>query len=97
MTVYAIAQGRVDDREQFDRYIAASIPTLEAHHSVVLALDEKPDAVEGGVAYPRTVILQFASSQAFYAWYNSAEYTAARKLRETASTGTFILVQGFDK
>ncbi|MFT4591395.1 MAG: hypothetical protein ACI80M_000710 [Gammaproteobacteria bacterium] len=97
MTVYAIAQGRVDDREQFDRYIAASIPTLDAHHAVVLALDEKPDAVEGDVMHPRTVVLQFASHQAFYAWYNSAEYTAARKLRETASTGTFILVQGFDK
>lgn len=97
MPVYAIAQGRVDDREQFDRYIVASIPTLEAHKAVVLALDEKPDTVEGDVAYPRTVILQFASSQAFYAWYNSAEYTAARKLRETASTGTFILVQGFSE
>ena len=97
MSVYAIAQGRVDDREQFDRYIAASIPTLEAHKAVVLALDEKPDTVEGDVAYPRTVIFQFVSRQAFYAWYDSAEYTSVRKLRETASTGTFILVQGLDK
>ena len=96
MTVYAIAQGRVEDREQFDQYIAASIPTLEAHQAVVVALDETPDVVEGDVVYPRTVILQFASSDAFYSWYNSPEYTAARKLRETASTGTFILVQGFD-
>jgi uncharacterized protein (DUF1330 family) len=96
MTVYAIAQGRVEDREQFDQYIAAAIPTLETHKAGVLALDETPDVVEGDVSYPRTVILQFASSDAFYAWYNSPEYTAARKLRETASTGTFILVQGFN-
>jgi uncharacterized protein (DUF1330 family) len=96
MTVYAIAQGRVEDREQFDQYIAASIPTLETHKAVVLALDEMPDVVEGDVSYPRTVILQFESADAFYAWYNSPEYTAARKLRETASTGTFILVQGFN-
>jgi uncharacterized protein (DUF1330 family) len=96
MKVYAIAQGRVDDREQFDRYIAASIPTLETHKAVVLALDEMPDVVEGDVSYPRTVILQFESADAFYGWYNSPEYTAARKLRETASTGTFILVQGFN-
>jgi hypothetical protein len=35
----------------------ASIPTLEAHDAVVLALDETPDVVEGEVVYPRTFIL----------------------------------------
>jgi uncharacterized protein (DUF1330 family) len=36
-------------------------------------------------------------AKVFYARYNSAEYTPARKLRETASRGIFILVQGFNE
>ena len=95
MTVYAIAQGRVDNREQFDAYVVAAGPTLDAHNARLLALDETPDVIEGEVAYPRTVILEFTSTAAFYNWYNSAEYIAARELRKTASVGTFILVPGF--
>ena len=95
MTVYAIAQGRVDDREQFDAYVTAASPTLEAHGARLLALDESPEVVEGEVSYPRTVILQFESEQAFHDWYDSPEYRAARELRGTAVAGTFILVQGF--
>lgn len=94
MTVYAIAQGRVDDRAQFDDYAAAAGPTLEAHGVELMAMDESPDVVEGQVPYPRTVILKFDSTDAFYRWYNSPEYQAARKLREPAVEGTFILVQG---
>jgi len=95
MTVYAIAQGRIDDRAQFDAYVAAAGPTFAGHDVKLLAVDESPKVVEGEVAYPRTVVLQFESSAAFFRWYDSPEYQAARKLRETAAVGTFILVQGF--
>lgn len=94
MSVYAIAQGRIEDRQQFDRYVAQAIPTLEAHRVKLLALDEAPAVIEGRVEYPRTVILEFESVQAFHAWYDSAEYRAARKLRREAHVGTFILVKG---
>ena len=95
MTVYAIAQGRIDNREQFDAYLAAAGPTFAGHDVKILASDETPDVVEGEVPYPRTVIIQFNSAATFYRWYDSPEYQAARRLRETASAGTFILVQGF--
>ena len=97
MPVYAIAQGRINNREQFDKYVAAATPTLAAHNALVLAVDETPDVIEGETPYPRSVILEFQSAEAFYAWYNSPEYTAARKHRETASTGTFILLQGLSQ
>jgi uncharacterized protein (DUF1330 family) len=93
MSVYAIAQGRIDDREQFDQYIALATPTLEAHNVKLLALDEHPTVVEGETQYPRTVILEFESSDAFFNWYNSDEYKAAREHRLSASEGRFILVE----
>ena len=51
--------------------------------------------MEGEIEYPRTVIVQFDSAAAFYRWYDSPEYREARKLREHAAVGTFILVRGF--
>jgi uncharacterized protein (DUF1330 family) len=44
--------------------------------------------------YPRTVILEFESEEHFYRWYDSPEYRAARRHREDASVGRFILVRG---
>jgi uncharacterized protein (DUF1330 family) len=95
MTVYAIAQGTITDRDAFDRYLAQSGPTLLAHGARLLAVDEQPTAVEGEIDHPRTVIIAFDSAEQFYRWYDSAEYRAARQARESASRGRFLLVQGF--
>ena len=54
MTVYAIAQGKIEDRERFNQYIAEATPTLIAHDANVLALDESPVIVEGSVDADRT-------------------------------------------
>jgi len=96
MTVYAIAQASVDDQETLDEYVAAAIPILQAHQVKMLSFDESPAMIEGSVEHPRTVILEFESEQAFHVWYESPEYQAARRLRENASRGTFILVKGLD-
>lgn len=96
MTVYAITQASVDDQETLDEYVAAAMPILQAHQVKILSFDESPAIIEGSVEHPRTVILEFDSEQAFYSWYESPEYQAARRLRENASRGTFILVKGID-
>lgn len=93
MTVYAIAQGKIEDPEKFARYMAEAMPTLEPHNAKVLALDETPIVIEGTVDYPRTVIVEFESEAAFRRWYDSPAYQAALALRLDASVGTFILVK----
>lgn len=96
MPVYAISQASVDDQETLDEYVAAAMPLLQAHQVKILSFDESPTMIEGSVEHPRTVILEFESAHAFRDWYESPEYQAARKLRENASRGTFILVKGLD-
>ena len=95
MTVYAIAQGRITDREQFQKYLAKSGPTVAAHGGKVLAVDETTMSIEGEADYPRTVIVEFASKEDFQRWYESPEYQDAIKERTDASEGRFILVEGF--
>jgi uncharacterized protein (DUF1330 family) len=93
MSCYAIAQSSVTDPEQLDRYLAAAMPTLVSHGVTVLAFDEAPTAIEGDLEHPRIVILKFETEQAFYDWYDSPEYCAARELRKDAAVGTFTLVK----
>jgi len=94
MAVYAIAQSRITNPDQFSRYLEAAGPTLSAHGAKLLAIDEQAKAIEGATDYPRIVILEFESAEHFHRWYDSPEYVAARQHRLSAAEGTFILAQG---
>ena len=94
MSVYAIAQGRIDDPELLRRYVAQAIPTIEQHGGKILAFDESPEIVEGQIAYPRTVILEFESREALGAWYDAPAYPAALPLRLESAPGTLVVVDG---
>jgi uncharacterized protein (DUF1330 family) len=94
MPVYAVAQGRIEDRDMLDQYIAKVIPTIQSSGGRILGFDESPDVVEGEAPYPRTVILEFPSREAFRAWYDSAEYQKILPLRLESTPGTLIVVNG---
>ena len=50
--------------------------------------------MESDVGYPRTVILEFESQEAFRAWYDSDAYQAILPLRLHSAPGTLIVVDG---
>ena len=94
MPVYVVAQGRIENREMINEYVAKVIPTIQSGGGRILGFDEVPEVVEGEVEYPRTVILEFPSREAFRAWYDSADYQAILRLRLDSTPGTLIVVNG---
>ncbi len=94
MSVYVVAQGRIEDRKLLDDYVSKVIPTIQAGGGRILAFSESPEVVEGEVAYPRTVILEFPSQEAFRSWYDSPDYQAILPLRLDSTPGTLIVVDG---
>lgn len=94
MPVYVIAQGRIEDREMLDQYVAKVFPTLQAGGARILAFAEEPEVVEGEVPYPRTVIIEFESKEAFRAWYDSPDYQEILPLRLNSTPGSLIVVDG---
>ena len=95
MSVYAIAQGKIENRNMLDEYVAKVLPTIDSHGGRVVAFAEIPEIIEGTTDHPRTVIVEFSSRDAFHAWYNSPEYQEILPLRLDSTPGTFILVDGF--
>jgi uncharacterized protein (DUF1330 family) len=94
MPVYVVAQGRIEKREMLNQYVAKVIPSIQSGGGRILGFDESPEVVEGEIEYPRTVILEFPSREAFRAWYDSAEYQAILPLRLESTPGTLIVVNG---
>jgi len=94
MPVYIVAQGRIENREMLNEYVAKVIPTIQAGGGRILGFDESPEVIEGDVEYPRTVILEFPSREGFRAWYDSADYQAILPLRLQSTPGTLIVVNG---
>ena len=94
MPVYVVAQGRIENREMLDQYVAKVIPTIQSGGGRILGFDESAEVVEGEIAHPRTVILEFPSREAFRSWYDSADYQAILPLRTKSTPGTLILVNG---
>ncbi len=94
MPVYVVAQGRIENREMLDQYVSKVMPTIQAGGGRILGFDESAEVIEGEIAHPRTVILEFPSQEAFRSWYDSADYQAIIPLRQESTPGTLILVNG---
>jgi uncharacterized protein (DUF1330 family) len=95
MSVYVIAQGKIENRELLNQYVGKVMPTIASHHGRIIAFDEQPEVVEGPIEHPRTVIIEFPSMTAFHAWYDSPEYQQILPLRLKSTPGTLIVAKGF--
>ncbi len=92
---YWIARVDVHDLEQYKLYVAANgapLAKFGARFVVRAGAFEAPEGSSRG----RNVVIEFPSYQAALDCYRSAEYQAAIRLRQPASTGDLIIIEGYD-
>jgi uncharacterized protein (DUF1330 family) len=94
MAVYLVTSVEVTDPEIYTGYTAAGHAAVLRHGGRFLAEGAAPVAVEGDWLPKRMAIVEFPSAEAAMAFYNSAEYTAARAKRAGAARFNMILVPG---
>jgi uncharacterized protein (DUF1330 family) len=94
MAAYIIADVRVIDPVAYEEYRRQVSATLERYGGRFLVRGGAAQSLEGGWEPQRIVVLQFESSEHARAWYNSPEYAPLLRLRQAASEGRFILVEG---
>jgi uncharacterized protein (DUF1330 family) len=90
---YVISRVDVKDPEAYARYVLAGTKAIAAHGGRPLARGGRHEALEGK-ARARNVVLEFDSYEAARAYFHSAEYQAARALREGAAEMEMVLVEG---
>ena len=92
---YWIGHVDVTDAEGYKGYMIANQAPFGRFGARYLVRGGTCEVVEGR-ARARTVVLEFPSYEAAVACYNSADYQAAKRLREGKGEVDLIAVEGYD-
>jgi len=93
---YVVAQISVTDPEQYKRYIALVLPTIEVFGGEFLARGGKSVSYESDPVGDRNVIIRFPSYENAHNWYHSEEYREAKQLRQSASVSIQNIIEGVE-
>jgi uncharacterized protein (DUF1330 family) len=96
MPGYVITNYTINDPETFEKYPPAVGPTLAQYGGKLLVADQGVRAVEGSPK-PVIVVIEFESVEAAQRWYDSAENTAVKGLRTSATEGWLAIANEFVK
>jgi uncharacterized protein (DUF1330 family) len=92
---YVIARVTVTDADKYAVYAKMAGEAIRKHGGKPLVRGGKFEELEGP-ARARNVVIEFESFEKAKAYFHSTEYQAAKKEREGAATGEFVVVEGFE-
>jgi len=93
MAGYFVANYTITNQAEYQQYIAAVGPVLQAHHAEIVVIDRDSVLLEGSAGQV-TVVLRFATKAAAQAWYESPEYQAIKHLRTDNTDGIGVIAEG---
>jgi uncharacterized protein (DUF1330 family) len=94
MSGVLIGQVRVTDAEKYKEY-AARVPAVVAQYDgTYVVRGGSMEVVEGHWEDLRMVVITFPSLERAKQWYNSPEYAPLIAIRQSASEGNLMLVEG---
>jgi len=94
MSAYVVAIIDVRDPARYAEYIKMTPGTIAAFGGRFIARGGRAEKLEGDVAVNRVAVLEFDTYEKAKAWYESEGYRMARAVRQSASVGSLILVEG---
>jgi uncharacterized protein (DUF1330 family) len=91
---YMIANYNIKDPATFQKYMDAAGPLAPKYNGKVIVFNTNATAVEG---QPKSVmaIAEFPSLADAQRFYNSPEYSEAKKLRIAATEGSVVITEQF--
>jgi uncharacterized protein (DUF1330 family) len=96
MAAYFIAQYVVKDPGLYGEYQKGAGPTIQASGGKLVSFDAAAETIEGTPPGPQTVVLEFESTEAAKAWYESPEYQAVVGKRLAATEGFAVISQSMN-
>ena len=96
MSAYIIVEVTIHNQEQYEEYKKLTPASVAAYGGRFIVRGAKTECLEGDWNPERIVVLEFPTLERAKEWYNSKEYTAAKKIRHQNATSRMLLVQGYD-
>ena len=94
MAAYVFAQIEVTNPALYEEYRKQVLPVVTQYGGKFIVRGGKVDSKEGDWKPQRMIALEFPSMEQAQKWYHSPEYAPLITLREKASKGKLILVEG---
>jgi uncharacterized protein (DUF1330 family) len=94
MPAYLIADVEVIDQDRYAEYRRQVLPLVQRHGGRFIVRGGRHEVLEGPWRPQRVVIIEFPDMAALKTWYDSAEYRKLIALRQDASRGSLIAVEG---
>jgi uncharacterized protein (DUF1330 family) len=94
MAAYVIAEIDITDPQAYEEYRRQVPGVIAQYGGKYLARGGKTEALEGGWSPKRIALLEFPSLEQALKWYRSPEYAPLIKLRQRASKGRLLVVEG---
>jgi uncharacterized protein (DUF1330 family) len=96
MTHYFVAQIKINDQEEYEKYLENFDEIFSKYNGEYLAIDESPTLLEGNWDYTKSVLIKFNSKEEFKAWYYSDDYQKILIHRLKAAKCDTLLLEGLD-
>ena len=96
MTAYIIGQITITDLDRYREYAKHTPRLIAEHGGRFLVRGGERTTLEGPADQRRVVEIEFANRAAAEGFYKSAGYSAIRGIRQAASEGDLMIVDGFD-
>ena len=94
MSAYVIAEIEVTDPASYEEYRKQVLAVVTKYGGRFIVRGGKVETLEGGWSPRRVVALEFPSMEQARSFYRSPEYAPLIVLRQKASRGKLILVEG---
>jgi uncharacterized protein (DUF1330 family) len=94
MAAYVIGEIEVTDPATYEDYRKQVPAVVKKYGGKFVVRGGKVETLEGGWSPKRIVALEFPSLEQAQKWYRSPEYAPLIELRQRASRGKLILVEG---
>jgi uncharacterized protein (DUF1330 family) len=93
---YIIANIEIHDEDAYAEYRKHVPATIAAYGGRFVVRGGTIERLEGEWEPNRIVILEFPSVERAREWWDSEEYREPKALRQAASNGTLLLLEGFE-
>ena len=94
MSAYVIVDITIHDNSEYDEYKKLTPASIEAYGGRFIVRGGKSEILEGNWQPERLVILEFPSVERVKEWWNSAEYSKAKSIRQRVAYTDMLVIEG---
>ena len=94
MPAYVLAEIEITNAEGYKEYSAQVRATLAKYGGRFIVRGGKAHVLEGEWPERRRVMLEFPTVEAARQWWDSPEYEKPKAMRQAASNGRLLLIEG---